>query len=44
MTNTYDLNTVNVRTEHKYNPYFASNNYPQWMDKVKDLMNYAYNE
>ena len=44
MTNTYDLNTVNVRTEQKYNPYFASNNYPQWMDKVKDLMNYGYNE
>ena len=44
MTNTYDLNTVNVRTEQKYNPYFASYNYPQWMDKVKDLMNYGYNE
>ena len=44
MTNTYNLDTVNVRTEQKYNPYFASNNYPQWMDKVKDLMNYTYNE
>lgn len=44
MTNTYNLNTVTVRTEQKYNPYFAANNYPQWMDKVKDLMNYTYNE
>ena len=44
MTNTYNLNTVSVRTEQKYNPYFPSYNYPQWMDKVKDLMNYSYNE
>ena len=44
MTNTYNLNTVNVKTEQKYNPYFAPYNYPQWMDKVKDLMNYTYNE
>ena len=44
MTNTYNLNTVTVRTEQKYNPYFAANNYLQWMDKVKDLMNYTYNE
>ena len=44
MTNTYNLNTQNVKTEQKYNPYFAANNYPQWMDKVKDLMNYTYNE
>ena len=44
MTNTYNLNTLTVRTEQKYNPYFAANNYPQWMDKVKDLMNYTYNE
>ena len=44
MTNTYNLNTSAVRTEQKYNPYFAANNYPQWMDKVKDLMNYTYNE
>ena len=44
MTNTYNLNTNVVKTEQKYNPYFAANNYPQWMDKVKDLMNYTYNE
>ena len=44
MTNTYYLNTNVVKTEQKYNPYFAANNYPQWMDKVKDLMNYIYNE
>ena len=44
MTNTYNLNTSTVKTEQKYNPYFAANNYPQWMDKVKDLMNYTYNE
>ena len=44
MTNTYNLNTAAVKTEQKYNPYFAANNYPQWMDKVKDLMNYTYNE
>ena len=29
MTNTYNLNTSAVRTEQKYNPYFAANNYPQ---------------
>ena len=44
MTNTYNLNTNVVKTEQKYNPYFAAYNYPQWMDKVKDLMNYTYNE
>ena len=44
MTNTYNLNSNVVKTEQKYNPYFAANNYPQWMDKVKDLMNYTYNE
>lgn len=44
MTNTYNLNTFEVKTEQKYNPYYAGNNYPQKMDRIKDLMNYTYSE
>lgn len=44
MTNSFNLNTATVRTEQKNNPYYNPNNYPQRMDNVKDLMNYAYNE
>lgn len=44
MTNTYNLNTFAVKSEQKYNPYYATNNYPQKMDRIKDLMNYTYIE
>ncbi len=44
MTNVFNLNTANVRSEQKYNPYYNSNNYPQRMDNIKDLMNYTYSE
>ena len=44
MTNVFNLNNSNVLIEQKYNPYYNSNNYPQRMDNVKDLMNYTYSE
>lgn len=44
MTNTFNLNTVAVKSEQKYNPYYNPNNYPQRVDNVKDLMNYTYSE
>ena len=44
MTNAYNLNTTNIRSEQKYNPYYNPNNYPQRIDNVKDLMNYTYSE
>ena len=42
MTNVYNVNSINVRNEEKYNPYYYENNYPQRIDNVKDLMNYTY--
>ena len=44
MTNVFNLNNSNVIIEQKNNPYYNSNNYPQRMDNVKDLMNYTYSE
>ena len=44
MTHSYNLNTINVLNEQKYNPYYDSNNYPQRIDSVKDLMNDAYSQ
>lgn len=44
MTNYYNLKTKKVQKEQKYNPYFSTDIYPQWNDRVKDLMNYTYNE
>jgi serine/threonine protein phosphatase PrpC len=44
MTNTFNLNTAAVKSEKKYNPYYNTNNYPQRVDNVKDLMNYTYSE
>ena len=44
MTNAFNLNTLNLRSEQKYNPYYNPNNYPQRVDNVKDLMNYTYSE
>ena len=44
MTHSYNLNTINVLNEQKYNPYYDPNNYPQRIDNVKDLMNDAYSQ
>ena len=44
MTNSFNLNTLNIRSEPKFNPYYNPNNYPQRVDNVKDLMNYTYSE
>lgn len=44
MTNSFNLNTLNIRSEQKFNPYYNPNNYPQRVDNIKDLMNYTYSE
>ena len=44
MTNAFNLNSLDVRKEQKYNPYYNPNNYPQRIDNIKDLLNYTYSE
>lgn len=44
MTNSFNLNSLNIINEQKYNPYYEPNNYPQRIDNVKDLLNDAYSE
>ena len=44
LPNSFNLNPLNYVNEQKFNAYYDSNNYPQRIDNIKDLLNNSYHE